>query len=558
MKKTNFFALALLLTSGLVSPIAFAQGNSCGSLCTTPVFGAASDFDAFIFENFTAPSSDVEGRLAVGQDVILSAYSIGAVLPADVNRSDLIAGRDVSFSSGAVLNGGISYGRSYQGNASAFFVTQQNIVNFAQVQSDLTQKSDAIAALPINTIPEISYTSSRAFVTFAAQSGTNVFSIDARDLASAHTVTITGPSDAIVWINVQGSTASLSSFGMFFSGGVSYTHVLFNLNQATALTISDISVEASVLAPRARVSFPSGQLNGHLVAYSFTGSGQINHIPGGNPIVVPTPTCTPIATPEPTPDTPIQIPIPTPTPVASCTTTNTTHYVRDSFTDGAMDFQVGGNEYEIYGMVVKQIGDQIIVGFNSNFPITGGVSHGYPIGWGDFILNFARNQSYFPNSAASTTFAVKFADHTGSDQAAPRLGLYRNVTVRGNEAEHDGYLSWGSYLAHLQQYGQTGNVLGGLPNAYFNSRTGTPNSIQSGTYVEGSNFAFLSAAELALNGVDFSVGLGVATSELGSVTFGFAFDRTSDMLGTFTAHLALECSNDVIVYQDTLLASCVR
>ncbi|MFT6389405.1 MAG: choice-of-anchor A domain-containing protein [Paraglaciecola sp.] len=69
--------------------------------------GAASNYNAFIHSNFTATSSDVEGRIAAGGDVSISNYSIniknGTQLYADTDTSPaLVVGGDLNFSSGQI------------------------------------------------------------------------------------------------------------------------------------------------------------------------------------------------------------------------------------------------------------------------------------------------------------------------------------------------------------------------------------------------------------------------------------------------------------------------
>jgi choice-of-anchor A domain-containing protein len=65
------------------------------------------------------------------------------------------------------------------------------------------------------------------------------------------------------------------NFG-FFLNGVDRRHVLYNFYQATNLTLSNIGVEGSILAPRAMISFPTGSLWGQLIGNSFTGAGELD------------------------------------------------------------------------------------------------------------------------------------------------------------------------------------------------------------------------------------------------------------------------------------------
>ena len=50
-------------------------------VCSTQSYaidlGPVSPYNAFVFEEFSAPSSDVEGRLAAGGNVSINNYSVG-------------------------------------------------------------------------------------------------------------------------------------------------------------------------------------------------------------------------------------------------------------------------------------------------------------------------------------------------------------------------------------------------------------------------------------------------------------------------------------------------
>ena len=57
----------------------------------------------------------------------------------------------------------------------------------------------------------------------------------------------------------------------FFNAlGDSYDNVIFNFYEATALTISGITVEGSILAPLAQVTAYNGNINGTVIAQSLT------------------------------------------------------------------------------------------------------------------------------------------------------------------------------------------------------------------------------------------------------------------------------------------------
>ena len=64
--------------------------------------------------------------------------------------------------------------------------------------------------------------------------------------------------------------------GMSVSG-TDRQHVVFNFSSATTLSMAGISVQGSVLAPRADVIFNNGNLEGTLVGRSLTGNGEFHN-----------------------------------------------------------------------------------------------------------------------------------------------------------------------------------------------------------------------------------------------------------------------------------------
>jgi choice-of-anchor A domain-containing protein len=84
-------------------------------------------------------------------------------------------------------------------------------------------------------------------------------------------------------INVPGTSDSTTNYGIYINGsgadGDSTTteanDVLFNYYQATALTT--YSVVGSVLAPYAAVTGENGQIDGNLIADSFSGPTELHN-----------------------------------------------------------------------------------------------------------------------------------------------------------------------------------------------------------------------------------------------------------------------------------------
>src|SRR5262245_3162043 len=68
------------------------SGDVPGLLPLSLDLGAARRFNGFFFEGFSAPSSDIQGRLAAGSHVSLNHYSIGSGLLPTAAGPSLVVG----------------------------------------------------------------------------------------------------------------------------------------------------------------------------------------------------------------------------------------------------------------------------------------------------------------------------------------------------------------------------------------------------------------------------------------------------------------------------------
>jgi choice-of-anchor A domain-containing protein/uncharacterized repeat protein (TIGR01451 family) len=246
---------------------------------TGGALGVAGAFNVFVLGQVTQSYTDAEGRVAAGGDVRLTGYGIGSALPNSAGqRDDLVVGGSLTYNQGEVFNGNIVSGGT---------ATLQNVglpngtarqgapVDFAAARTQVNALSAAVAALAANGTAADTYGTLRLV---GADPTLDVFNLSASELASANGLNITAPAGATVLVNVSGATAQMQSFGMTVSG-TDRQHVLFNFPDATSLTMAGISVEGSVLAPGAAVTFSNGNLEGTLVAGSLTGSGEFHNFP---------------------------------------------------------------------------------------------------------------------------------------------------------------------------------------------------------------------------------------------------------------------------------------
>lgn len=240
-------------------------------------------------------------------------------------------------------------------------------------------------------------------------------------------------------------------------------------------------------------------------------------------------------------------------------------FVKDSFNDGtaiekwvnkkgvvSWPVTYGGNQFEIYGMAVKQEGNDILVAINTNIPLQGNdlsefiASQNWSaskkptdnlIGLGDLILNFE-----------GTKYGVHFANN---DAGVQEFGVYTDISTKDVTAKNIGWSSLASYQQGITKAGKTpslGNV--DFEDGYFNlagKNTYGQIVLDKGTKI--ADIHMLDSKKLP----DFATTFGTA---VGQYTYGFKFTKTAQMIGDVTAHLFAECFNDGVALKTNIAGSC--
>ncbi|MBX3001654.1 MAG: choice-of-anchor A family protein [Caldilineaceae bacterium] len=324
--------------------------------CLLNPLGIAGGFNLFVFGNLNRSSTWAQGSVAAGGNAGFSNFSIGsALLNSSGGRDDLIVGGNLTYNGGTVSHGNIVYA----GSVSLSNVSLPNgsarksaSIDFARARADLRALATRLSQLPATGT-----TSTGGNLTLTGTDPIrNIFTVKASDLAVAGSIRINIPVNSTVIVNIEGTAVTFPSIGVHINGNnsnpVGRDKVIFNLYQATTLTVNGTNLNGSVLAPSAQVTFNSGNLNGILVAEGVgNGGGRSIHDPfsgclpisSGTP--TPTPTWTPTATFTPTP-TATRTPTPTRTPSMTPTLTPTpTHTPQNNPTPemGPQDFCNGPN-----------------------------------------------------------------------------------------------------------------------------------------------------------------------------------------------------------------------
>ncbi|MBE9041364.1 PEP-CTERM sorting domain-containing protein [Oscillatoriales cyanobacterium LEGE 11467] len=219
---------------------------------------------------------------------------------------------------------------------------------------------------------------------------------------------------------------------------------------------------------------------------------------------------------------------------------NGVNYAIDSFADGS-DVGVRGanSSYEFYGMAIKEAGDKVYIGINSNLALDGESYHRAAdknIGYGDLFFNFSGDNLKTANDSGNL-FGIRFAGT--NDSGVSETGVFSNVVGQNVAKENAGF----RHLKHYDNWAKSDSSMADLDTTdeyfqdYYRQKHSVTNSIASGTKI--GDIAMLDAD--ALSGLGFDFGHFNAT---GTHTFGFSFDRALLPGADYIAHLFAECIND--------------
>jgi len=226
------------------------------------------------------------------------------------------------------------------------------------------------------------------------------------------------------------------------------------------------------------------------------------------------------------------------------------NYAIDSFNDGVTGTQIGGGDFEFYGIAIKETSDTAFIAINSNLSLAGyadPLAQRGNINYGDVFFNFS-GQNFNTANANGSLFGIRFAD--GNDSGVATTGVYTNVTAKSVTQINSGFSNLNEYNTRVASQGKTPS-LGDLAatDPYF-QQTGNwtvLNSIATGTKVGEINF--LTPATLNALGLNFA-----QFNAVGSQTIGFSFNKSSMPSGNYIANFFAECANDAIAIQGSFEA----
>ncbi|MDA3860723.1 MAG: choice-of-anchor A family protein [Melioribacteraceae bacterium] len=243
-------------------------------------FGAAAPYNLFVIKDVVQPSSDTEGKVAVGRNATFGNYSVGDKLnPSGGTEDVLIVGRKLTYTSGQVYNGNAVYGKykdiSQMNLCRDGSIRKDSLIDFDQAEIDLNSLSSLLAAKDATGTTTFEW---NGLTLNGTEPILNVFEVDGNDLSTSNSMEINVPNGSVVLVNVNRGDVSWGPSGVVVNG-TAVGNVLYNFHAANKLKISGIDIRGSVLAPKARVNFVAGVINGQMICKFFEGQGQMNLAP---------------------------------------------------------------------------------------------------------------------------------------------------------------------------------------------------------------------------------------------------------------------------------------
>jgi len=244
--------------------------------------GVANNFSAFVFEDFKSNFGRADGAIAAGE-IDLKGYSVGYTRPYNPEEYYLISESTIDF----------KYGRQYVGSMIAGGGTDIHwSVRWGMEWGSKILSNQDELALPFNFDEQEEYYKDLSEkLTELDETGTvyrkwgglylegdgssdrQVFNLDARDFAKAHTFKVWGiPADATVIFNITGDVNVNVKGKSFWRLRNHANKTVFNFANAQKLDIKGNRWQGVILAPHADIRGVYGTAKMPIIGQSFYGS----------------------------------------------------------------------------------------------------------------------------------------------------------------------------------------------------------------------------------------------------------------------------------------------
>ncbi|MCB2192009.1 MAG: choice-of-anchor A family protein [Deltaproteobacteria bacterium] len=236
--------------------------------------GTAGEYNLFILSNLAITGNQESGRVAAGGDAKLRSYTVGTEVT-DSSGDTLVVGGKVSSNIDPVATGNVVAGGKV--NVPGWVDSGHIQENSSSLPVDFIYESQYLGNLS-NELASLATTGqsySQYGGMYTVGDGTSevqVFDVSGDDLSNATWWQSLSsiPDDAWIIFNVSGTDIDLTG-GQWALVDWS-DKIIFNLYQAQTLSINNITVQGSILAPYADVTASGATVAANLVAKSLDGS----------------------------------------------------------------------------------------------------------------------------------------------------------------------------------------------------------------------------------------------------------------------------------------------
>tara|TARA_B100001063_G_scaffold6912_1_gene5193 strand:+ start:10678 stop:12906 length:2229 start_codon:yes stop_codon:yes gene_type:complete len=244
--------------------------------------GVANNFSAFVFNDFKSNFGRADGAIAAGE-IDLKGYSVGYTRPYNPEEYYLISESTIDF----------KYGRQYVGSMVAGGATDVHwSVRWGMEWGSKILSNQDESALPFNFDEQEQYYKDLStqlseldetgtvyrkwgglYLQGDGSSDRQVFNLDARDFAKAHTFKVWGiPADATVIFNITGDDNVVVKGKSFARLRHHASKTVFNFTNAQKLDIKGNRWQGVILAPNADIRGVYGTAKMPIIGQSFYGS----------------------------------------------------------------------------------------------------------------------------------------------------------------------------------------------------------------------------------------------------------------------------------------------
>jgi choice-of-anchor A domain-containing protein len=254
--------------------------------CNVFGFKSATPYNTLMFENYQGNASHVQGRLAVGNDVVINNYFIGEQLDTGTAGDVLIAGGDIDFAAGQVFfgnilaAGNINVGSSVVNSladGAQIIENAQLPISFNQSYEQLKLFSNALVELTENSTFTI--TDNNLHLQGDCDADIQTYHINGIELELVQSMSYECLLDnAYIVLNITGNNIGFSNLDL--TGlDVIENRLIWNFNEANKVVINNINIPGSLLAVDAHIDYSDGAINDDVIfanGFDFEDFGSIN------------------------------------------------------------------------------------------------------------------------------------------------------------------------------------------------------------------------------------------------------------------------------------------